>query len=361
MKSKNYLLHGATNCGSSNYGDYIYADMIYTYLKKHNKNVTFFQPSTFFVKNLKDYNVNNKISIIKSDSIIYIPGGYFGEGPNASFKDNIIQFLRFLPLGIIGALLKKNMVVLGIGAGPLNNFFMKNGVKIICNNSKFITTRDKTSYECLKKLTKNKQLYEAEDLILTYKPQFLKEDSKQIKEIKKKAKDKKIFLIHFNHDMNAMNLFSKTVNLMNSKNDDYYYVVASDSILKNEDENIQNFKSMSNFEFYHFKYTNPYELSTLLNIVDVVLTSKLHVGVVSSLLNKSVFAVSCHYEKTKRFYKQIKNEDRCIDLNNCTEKDIYKLILKKEKDKIIIPEAEIEKSKITWNLFSKYIGADEYE
>lgn len=359
MKNKNYLLHGATNCGSSNYGDYIYADMIYTYLKKHNKNATFFQPSKFFIKNLKNYNSNNKINIIKSDSIIYIPGGYFGEGPNATFKDNIIQFLRFLPLGIIGAILKKNIVVLGIGAGPLNNFFMKKGVKIICNNSKFITTRDKTSYECLKKITNNKHLYEAGDLILTYKPQFLKEDSKQIKEIKKNAKNKKIFLIHFNHDMNAMELFSKAINLINSKNDHYYYVVTSDSILKNEDENILRFKSISNFEFFHFKYTNPYELSTLLNVVDVVLTSKLHVGVVSSLLNKSVFAVSCHYEKTKRFYKQIKMEDRCINLNNCTEEDICKLILEKGTDKIVIPNDEITKSKITWNLFSKYIG-DEY-
>lgn len=357
MKKNNYLLHGATNCNSSNYGDFIYGDMIYSYFKKNeNNNVLFYQPSNFFKKYLSNYDKNKYFKKRDADLIIYIPGGYFGEGPNARFRDNIIQFLRFMPLGIWAAFKRKKMIVLGVGAGPLNNIFMKYGVKKISDFSQLITVRDNDSFKCLKNISSNNNIYEAEDLILTYNVKQSKTKSKQINELLNRANGKQIMLIHFNHDQIALEKFAKTINFFNDNNNDYYYVVASDSILKNEDENINSFKKLANFDFYHFRYSDPYELSSLLYKIDVVLTCKLHVGVVSCLLNKSVIVAACHYDKTKRFYEHINCSDRCLDLNNVNSKDIFKLLLKKKDKKVVIPQKEIEKSNITWDLLKKYLG-----
>ena len=355
MKKNNVLLHGATNCNSSNYGDFIYGDMIYTFFKNNNKNVLFYQPSSFFKLYLNDYKSNKYFNKRQSDLIVYIPGGYFGEGQNPRFRDNIIQFLRFMPLGIWASIHKKNMIVLGIGAGPLNNILMKFGVKVICNSSKMITTRDNESYKCLKKISTNNQIYEAGDLILTYKVKMKKNKSKQIDDILNKSNGKKIFVIHYNHDLRALNKFASAINAFNENNNDYYYVVTSDSIIDNELNNISLFREKAKFDFYHFIYNDPYELSTLLNECSFVLTCKLHVGVVSSILNKSVVVAACHYDKTKRFYEQIGYSDRCINLDNCTNEEILTLIENKKDDIIIIPNKEIKKAQLTWDLLNRFI------
>ena len=357
----NIMLHGATNCKSSNYGDFIYGDMIYSYFKNLNFNVLFYQPSEFFVKYLNNYKKIDYFSKKDANLIVYIPGGYFGEGQNARFRDNIIQFLRFMPLGLWASRNKKDMIVLGVGAGPLKNPLMKYGVKRIINSSKLVTTRDNESYKCLKMISSNNQIFESGDLILTYKVQMKKNKSKQINDIIRDANGKKLFIIHFNHDLIALDKFVKAINMFDSYNNDYYYVVASDSILDNELNNISMFKENAKFNFYHFIYTDPYELSTLLNECSVVLTCKLHVGVVSSLLNKSVIVAACHYDKTKRFYEQIGYSDRCINLYNSSDKEIYELIEKKKSDKINIPKKEIIKAQLTWNLLKDYIMGENNE
>ena len=263
-----------------------------------------------------------------------------------------------MPLGMWASRHKKNMIVLGIGAGPLNNFLMRKGVKKICDSSKLVTTRDNTSYQCLKKISSNNQIFETGDLILTYKVQMLKNRSKQISEILKNANGKKIFIIHFNHDIVALNKFAAAINIFNINNDEYYYVVTSDSILESELENISKFKEKANFDFYHFIYKDPYELSSLLNESSIVLTSKLHVGVVSALLNKSVIVAACHYDKTKRFYEQIGCSDRCVNLYNSSDKAISELIDEKKTKKIIIPAEEIKKSQLTWELLNDFIARE---
>lgn len=350
---KNILLHGATNCDSSNYGDYIYADMIYNYLKKKCYNVNFYQPSEFFKKNLNDYTSNLNFNKKNADLIVYLPGGYFGEGQRPNFKENIIQFLRFMPLGIWGAFNNKKMIVLAVGAGPLSNFFMKYGVKKICNASLLVTTRDYASYKCISNISHNKNLYNSGDLILTYDVKFLKKDTVQIKTINKKRKNRRILIIHYNHNLVALEKFAEAINIFSSKHPEYFYVVTSDSILKSEEENLKLFKSKAKFDFFHFLYDNPYELSSLLKISDLILTSKLHVGVIGALLNKSVISVACHYDKTSRFYSQIDESCRCIKLEDASPNDIELLIEQYHDKNIFISNDLIQKSKLTWDLFDK--------
>ena len=69
--NNNIMLHGATNCNSSNYGDFIYGDMIYSYFKNLNCNVLFYQPSNFFKNYLNNYKDNKPFNKKQSNLDLY--------------------------------------------------------------------------------------------------------------------------------------------------------------------------------------------------------------------------------------------------------------------------------------------------
>lgn len=352
---KNILLHGATNCGSSNYGDYIYGEMIYEFFKDKKYNVCFYQPSDFFKNNLK-ISDSQTFKKNKADLIVYIPGGYFGEGHNSKFKENLVQFLRFMPLGIWASYRKTPMIVLGIGAGPINNILMKFGIKRICNNSSFVTVRDNESYNSLQSLCPKANIIECGDLILTRDIKKLNTDTEQLKEIIDIKKDKKIVLVHYNHDKYALDRFAECLNDFIRNNKDYSVVVASDSILEYDNEYYELFKQKFQHDSVHFIYEDPHEMTTLLEKVDIVLTCKLHVGVVASLYGKSVIAAACHPEKTKRFYEQINQPDRCVSLYESNNDQLVSL-LEKYKDKSIkIEDKIICNACKSWEILEGFIG-----
>lgn len=350
---RNIILHGATNFESSNYGDYIYGEMIYDHLKGKKNNVCFYQPSEFFKRYLKDYSENIKKR--NTDIIIYIPGGYFGEGHKAGLKENLLHFYRFMPLGIWASYKKIPMVVLGIGAGPNKCWFMNFGIRRICNNSKFVSVRDKESYNALKKLCPNANIIESGDLIIT---RDLKENinSSQVKRIKEIYKNKKILLVHYNHSKEALLKFAKSVNKFIKRHNDYVVVVASDSILESEQQNFNEFEKNLGIKCEHFIYNDPAEMTYLLKNIDVVITCKLHVGVIASSFGKSVIPVASHPEKTVRFYSQIGESNRFLSLFDSTSDEIYKILEKYHDKSIRIDEQVIRKSNITWGLLEEVMG-----
>ncbi len=349
----NILLHGATNCGSSNYGDYIYGEMLFNYFKDKDYNIGFYQPSKYFEEYLSK-NVKNIVMDKKNaDYIIYIPGGYFGESSNPRMKENIVHFLRFLPLGIWGAFHKKKMLVIGIGAGPINNIFLKYGISKICNHSLVITVRDSVSFKALNDLCPKANIIECGDLILTKKLPIT--NTNQIENIINEAQGKKILFVHYNHSTDALNKFALSVNKFIKQHPDYYVVVGSDCILSNDDELYEKFYKESNVKSFHYKYSNPSEFTMLLSKVDLVLTTKLHTGVISCTFNKSVVSVACHYEKTSRFYNQINQSERCVELKSVSEKEIYVLLERFYDSKIYIPTNIIDDANKSWSLLEKYI------
>jgi polysaccharide pyruvyl transferase WcaK-like protein len=352
---KNVMLHGATNFESSNYGDYIYGEMVYEYLKEKKLNVCFYQPSSYFERNLKEYSKNRSINKTEADLIIYIPGGYFGEGHEARFRDNLVQFIRFMPLGIWASYKKIPLVVLGIGAGPNNCSLMNFGIRRICNHSQFVTVRDKESYEALKKLCPKANIIESGDLIIT-RDLNVSSGSSQLQRIEQIKKNKKVLLVHYNHSKDALLKFASCVNKFTAKNPEYIVVVASDSILKYEEEYFKEFEHESGIKCEHFLYENPSEMTMLLKTVDVVLSCKLHVGVIACSFGKSVIAVACHPEKTARFYSQIGESGRCVSLFDVDSDEICELLEKYHENGIQIDEQVIKKSSLTWELLEPIFG-----
>lgn len=345
--ANNILLHGATNCKSSNYGDFVYADMIYQYLQNAGMNAQFYQPSSFFCQYLKNYRTIFKIGKKDVTALVYIPGGYFGEGHAANWKENTIHFLRFMPIGIWAAFHQIPIAILGIGAGPLQWFPLKKSVQYICNHAKLITVRDEFSYLTLKKLCPaNSNIIRSADLIVT---------NKNLKINKSNCRNNKVLLVHYNHSQEALGKFAEAVGMFFLKYPDYHIVVTSDQILSGDELLFEKFKRLSGVRCTFHRYNDPYEMSNLIGQADLIITSKLHVGVVGALMGKSVISVPCHPEKTMRFYKEINEADRCIPLFDATSNKIFELMQEKRLQQICISDVYIKKAEITWKHFENFL------
>lgn len=309
---KKILLHGATNCGSSNYGDFIYAYEVYQYLSiKYD--VELYQPSPYFKKYL-GLSEHKHIGIHDADYLVYLPGGYFGEGHNARFRDNLVQFLRFMPFGLIGILFRKHIIVIGVGAGPVNSWFMRSAVRMIGRHATVITTRDKSSYQAMDKLG-IRNIHDYFDMILAFPLARQDKLSKQLEQVLTSGDENRILLVHYNHSHEAMVKFAAAVNeFIAQSSHRYTVVVSSDSILDNEEKMYQEFKHLCHFNSVHYIYDNPFDFTELLRRADVVLTCKLHVGVVAAMFDKSVICAAEHPEKTIRFYSYIGEFGRCSSL-----------------------------------------------
>ena len=111
-----------------------------------------------------------------------------------------------------------------------------------------------------------------------------------------------------------------------------YFVFISDGISRRgkklqqeiDAENIASELNRDSYEFYDYK--NHWEMCALLEKLDLVITSKLHVGIVSTALETSVISLPYH-TKTIRYYEQIDAKERCLE-NPTSEKEVYDHILR---------------------------------
>lgn len=343
------ILHGSTNngeIGTSNYGDFIYGQQIYEYFSNLGHEVSFFQPSDFF----KKYVYKGKEPLIKlteADLFVYFPGGYFGEGLYSTLQINFTHFRRFMLPGMAAALLGVPTAVVGIGAGPVKSPFFSLPIRYIGKRCRFVTARDRESYEALVGLGLE-NVIESTDMILSMN--IVKEDlpADTLRELQDAAKNRKILLVHYNHAWIALEKFADAVKTFIGTHPDYFAVVASDSILPYENGHYEQFRQLSGIESYHYVYNNPFQFSSLICLADTVLTCKLHVGVVAAMFHKSVISIADHYEKTSRFYRQIDEGKRCISLHESSAAAIEELLNQYHAVPIRIPEGIVRKSNMHW-------------
>jgi len=348
------VLHGAINFGSSNFGDFIYANGIYNTIisKTWISTAVFYNPSSYFIKYIENYSAK-KISLKETMGLIYIPGGYFIQEKNPSLKSSLFRFFRYIPIGLKCNIMKIPICIIGIGAGPINSKILKYGIKKICEKASCITVRDKKSLNTLQNMCKC-NLYNYGDMILSFELKSKRKVTEQIKLVQQWADQKKIVIIHYNHSIVALKLFSKIVKRIKEKG--FKCIVSSDSILANENELFKIFTKNTDNDIYHFKYDDPFEFLELINMADLIITCKLHAGVVASLFGKSVVCTAINSEKTRRYYEQIERLDCYRNIENVTLDSLYSLVENALNKPITIPIKIIEESKKHQNILCKFIN-----
>lgn len=347
------LLHGATDFGSSNFGDFLYGEIYYSFIKQvlPNAQISFYNPSDYFKKYISNYDFSKNDSR-SADLLIYFSGGYFGEGHNARLKHNLMQFVRFMPVGLSSLIKKRDIIISGIGAGPNTNPILTQSIKAVCKKAKLVTVRDNESKIALEKLGVD-LVIEGADSILSFDYSQIAEKTEQIDRIITESEGRRLVFVHYNHSDEALEKFASLVNRLTQDTNEYHFVIGSDQILRDEDEKLGRFKKLVKTDFSHFRYDSPFELLYLLQKVDNVVTCKLHVGVLATLFQKSVICIAEHPTKSKRYYNRIGYPDNCISLYDSSEEEIYKLFKKMSKEVVTIPDQEITKAKLHYDLLEE--------
>lgn len=355
------ILHGCTNMGSTNFGDFLFADMVYTYVANYNKTgkTRFWQLSDFFRIKIFGSNDIERFNIFQMDALIYIPGGYFGEEQVPTVKSRAIRFIRYMPIGIFAAILQKPIAVIGVGAGPINSLILKKIIRFIFKRANVITVRDEESRQYLSEIGVNSDINVLSDLVLSFDQKLMPALNKSyVEKIDKTMDKRKIILVHYNESIVAERMFAKAVKCFLERHNDYGVIVSSDAVIENEGILFNEYAvAVDTQHILLHKYKDPWELCSVINICDVVLTTKLHVGIVAMRLGKSVLSFPIHKNKTSRLYKQINEVDRCVPLDAVDENIIIDKLEAYHDKKITINKELHNASSSNWDYLKSFLDA----
>ncbi len=330
------VMHGATN--GSNFGDIILASLFHKMIVHVNgeDNTFFYESFKYGVGGFlrKELNYNNHLkfsNLFKADFLIYFSGGYFGEN-NAALKESMIRYLRYCLVGNVFMLLNKPIAILGIGGGPITNKFLRKAICKLINYAKFVYVRDEEtknyfvkfgcSADHIKVTTDTAQVI-TPDIIPPLETDVLNDIVKIF------GHTKKIFL-HLPNVQHVDEKFSQIVipalNRFLKLHEDYGVVIGNDGMMLKDFEGFLSVKGIISEKIYFYKYHSAWQLCSLLNNMDLIITPKLHVGIIGASLSKSVLSFPYHNFKTQRYFRQINEIERCILLKEVNEDTAFENI-----------------------------------
>jgi len=339
------MLHGAT-C-YSNFGDVLYADIIASYIKDISKDwqIYFYNQGRYgasrhFQIALGNDYIYEKIRASECDSLVYIPGGYFGTR-TGKVKEAREFFSRFFSIGLKFMSLRKPILIIGVGGSPIRRPLLRSTAKRIMKSARCVTVRDKLTKDYWSRCGV-KSIHDYGDLLSTIKDfshRFVinEECENSIKKYSKKHY--KIIFLNYFHDIERMVL--PALNNWLAKNPNTLVIVGWENDAP-KTEAVNNVIKKINCETIYHQYTDHWHLCGLLNRVDAVITTKLHVSLVGAALDKAVICFAEHYDKTIRFYQQIDKEQNCVDLTKQSIDSGLKHIEKCIEKPISIPDSYIK-------------------
>lgn len=342
------MIHGATR--GSNFGDILFSDIFYKVASNANPDgkIFFFEMGFLgakdFLKKELSYTEHQTFKdIFSSDMLLLISGGYFGERNN-SFKENMLRFLSYVPLGMLFIIRRKPIIISGIGGGPLSNNILRNSMKLLMDKAKVVSVRDEETKDYFLEFGVTNDIIVTSDTAQIITQENLPVLDKKIREeISMLFSNKKIVLLHLYGSEEIDNvIFSKLVPPLENfliDNSDYGLIVTTDYKF---DINKYPVKKIfdKRIPMYIYNYTSAWQLASLINKVDFLVTTKLHVGIIGSTLSKSVISLPMHAEKTRRYYKQIGEVERCVSLSEIDSEQIT-FMLEKYKNKPIKLSSDI--------------------
>ena len=332
----------------SNFGDILFAKMFYNeLLKSYDKEDIFLYETLVnkvsdFCKRELSYSNEFSIKDMKNiDKLIYISGGYFSN----SFEDRftkILWHIRYALPGIYFSNHKKDIYVVGVGEGDFSWGISKKIVKKILNSAKYISVRNEGTKDRFLNIGVTNQINLTSDTALSLRTKTNKFDQRQFFD------DRKNILLHILPDEKYNSEITKKIFpaiykfIMDKKN--YKVILTTDGIISRKyDYYLENArKYFGEKNAYIINYESINQFCEVLKSCEVIITPKLHVGIVASVFEKSVLAFSINYEKTKRFYETIQYGERCYNLCDIQEKDVLNMLYKFSDIPIQIQDSCVE-------------------
>lgn len=314
MKKMKIGLHGSYY--GRNFGDTLILAIVVNWIREYNPQAQIFLPFVTSEQEALEIlgHKNPEFSLSDMDGLIFGPGGYFGEpsgGLIKRLKWSWRNFERHIKWNTILYKSKQPYMIVGVGVGPLSLPFIRKGVVKLFVNSKYIAVRDKYSRQYLIDwgVPKDK-INVTSDVALTLIP------NPDIKTVKNKVGlHYPTPLIHDEHLLKAFIDFFKFIN--NEYDIQFIEDINGQFSRSKNPNNLKNILDSQGLKFPVVEYKDPQSLIKNLQSFDMIITSKLHLGIVGYSLGKKVLAIPQH-PKTMRFYEQIERLEFCIPLQNVT-------------------------------------------
>ena len=135
-----------------------------------------------------------------------------------------------------------------------------------------------------------------------------------------------------------------------------YKVIIGNDILQNDDSNYEYaIKQIGKERVIYYKYSWPDELCSVIAQSNVVLTYKLHVGILAATFGCSVLSFSMH-EKIPRYYSQIQCPERCIDFDKANPEIVDMQLERFAGIPTSIPQSVLELANDNWSRLDQYLA-----
>lgn len=358
------MIHGAVY--RSNFGDCLYAQIYNDYLKTIPcVDGVYFLENRWYgasahLKGLSE--IVTESSPDKMDALVYMPGGYFGEGPSAYRRWK--QHMRYFRLGKTFIKKGKKVLVSAIGGERVNSKWLLGKINYIFQNAALITTRNQRTAEFFQPYTPVK-ITPLFDVILHVGKMNLgdlpESVAAELDAIEARGQ-KKIFLHIHGKDAANREIEEKILPAVNRyvQETGAHVFVGTDYVSGQDLTETSVYRNLKcSKSVYH--YSSPLELCAFLKRCDLIVTPKLHVGVVSATLGKSVISAALVPTKTKAFYEDIGCADRSVALTDATPEIVYQNIVKFADTPITIPTELVERAEQNLVMLKETIEAMECE
>ncbi len=347
-------LHGSYF--ARNFGDTLLLNIIYNWIKEADPNAEVILPYVSSHKEAVEI-LNNietksykKYKVSQCDRFIFGGGGYFGE-PKTNWARLQYWTLRnyFRHISWNNQLIKNKIpfAIIGVGVGPISNSFLRKKVIKLFDKAEFICVRDTESFNYLKQYgCTNPNVYETTDLALS------------VRRKKKLDNEKKVLGVHFPIRPGfPQDKIPSIISFLKQISKNYSVKLINDQkgqMSLEKDTNITRFIKNSQIEYTEIEYHDPNKLIDELNELDVILTSKLHVGILGYALKKPVLSIPNH-TKNFRFYKQIGRSNFCIPANEVNEQKLLEVFNECTSTPVVHDENLIEKGNLVIKLLFNFL------
>ena len=341
------LLHGATN--TSNFGDVLFARLVYKKcLDAGFESADFVRMPRYGVGEFvrRELSYTRRLSLaqmLKRDMLILIPGGYFGED-KGSFRSSAKRFLRYVFPALLFSVTGKPICILGVGGGPLSSPILRKFTVKLWNRALRITVRDEETAEYFKKYGVVREITVTSDASQVVTPALVPPFERE-RELRERFGKKKLILLHLAAKVERGDAFADNVvpalRRFLSEHPDYALAVSADiEYSKDTLLKMRSVQALGTDDFFLYEYHDCMQFCALLNTVSLIITPKLHAGIVGAALGKSVISFPLHREKTRRYYRQIGEDGRCTEIDKLTPELAY-MKLNEYYDKPITLSSEI--------------------
>lgn len=347
----NVMLQGYLH--NANFGDILAAAIFYEKCKKAGfKKIDFFQYHDLgigtFCRNQIGYTTKlNLLSCFRSDAFVIISGGSFWNDKKNSY-DAKVRFKRFILPALIYQMLGKPVYVSGVGGGPVDTLWLRKKMIRVLNKAKIVTFRDDYTKKIFDEYGVKKQTFVTADTMLTIRKEMVPpfQEKEQLEQF---SGGRNKILLHlpdgaWENSSVTEKILPGLIRFL-TEHKDYCLILSNDNIReiindkeKEEVKKIRDTLSASGINFYDYKYHDCWQMCSLINEMDCIITEKLHVGVISASLNKSVVSFPVHREKTNNFYHMIGESERCVNVRILDAEKAYAQINKFYNKPVTISE-----------------------